>query len=352
MKKLNHGLCDQTGYTCSDAKYESAFWYPVKTQVVIDGSVAYYISSENSTDTMDGIYSRNLKTGVETKLLSLPNRWEGENSTYWSALYSGLFLQDGYLYYNTATELRRIKTDGTDDRLFYRPDTSSSGYIYGSKNDGNEVKYFISESVKTSHASGTVYTAPYTLDGDYIKNQNPFIDVNDAYYYDAVLWAYKNRITSGRTDITYCPKESCSRGQVVTFLWRMAGEPIVADQVSPFKDVDPIKNKSYYQAILWATENKIASGYSDGTFQPGREVTRAEFLAFQYRFYKSPQVDTSENPFVDISHVNSEFEKAILWASKNRITTGKDATHFLPDKICDRGNVAAFLYRGVTNIGG
>lgn len=179
---------------------------------------------------------------------------------------------------------------------------------------------------------------------------NPFVDVQDGkYYYDAVLWAVDNGITNGRTETEFRPDEACTRAQVVTFLWRAAGSPEPNSTVNPFADVSAVKHKNFYKAILWAAEQKITQGYPDRTFQPEREVTRAEFVTFQYRANGSPVLANTENPFVDVTSSHKNFKNAILWAYQNNITKGKDATHFRPDIVCSRGDVVTFLYRAVAD---
>lgn len=173
---------------------------------------------------------------------------------------------------------------------------------------------------------------------------NPFIDlVESKYYYEPVLWAVENGITQGRTEITFCPDEACTRAQVVMFLWREAGTPEPKTTKNPFSDIK--SDSRFYKAIMWAVENGITYGYRNGTFQPDRNVTRAEFVTFQYRANGKPDLVNTENPFVDVTGAHKNFKLAILWAYQNEITKGKDDTHFRPDITCSRGDVVTFLYR-------
>lgn len=181
------------------------------------------------------------------------------------------------------------------------------------------------------------------------KSGIAFVDVKkDSYYEAPVLWAVKNDITYGRTATEFRPKEDCTRAQVVTFLWRTAGSPEPVNTDSPFKDVGSSLYKDYYKAILWAKETGITDGYKDGTFRPDDVVTRAEFVTFLYRANDCPSVGITENPFVDVNSIHhGSFTKAILWAYENRITLGKDNTHFEPDTNCSRANIVTFLYRNM-----
>ena len=128
---------------------------------------------------------------------------------------------------------------------------------------------------------------------------NFFVDVPaDAYYHDAVLWAAENGITGGVDDIHFAPNASCTRAQAVTFLWRVAGSPVPKTTVMPFADV---KAGSYYHdAVLWAVENGITKGTSDTTFSPNATCTRAQIVTFLWRSQKFPAAD-GVNPFTDVA---------------------------------------------------
>ncbi|MCI5512276.1 MAG: S-layer homology domain-containing protein [Eubacterium sp.] len=173
--------------------------------------------------------------------------------------------------------------------------------------------------------------------------ENPFVDVNeDDYYYDAVIWAYTNGITSGKDDTHFEPSSPCTRAQSVTFLWRAYGQPEPATTENPFVDVD--SSDYYYKSVLWAYENGVTSGIDDIHFGPSHTVTRKEFVTFLWRSEGEPQPKTTENPFVDVPD-GTYYTKAVLWAYENGITSGKDDTHFQPDAECVRAQVVSFLYR-------
>lgn len=168
-----------------------------------------------------------------------------------------------------------------------------------------------------------------------------FSDVSqNAYYNDAVNWAVENDITSGTGGTYFSPAESCSRAQTVTFLWRAAGQP-KASGTSPFVDVAP--NAYYYNAVLWAVENKIAGGTSDTTFEPDLPVTRAQAVTFLYRSAGKSTV-SGNNPFKDVSS-NVYYFSAVRWAVAEGITAGTSASTFAPDQPCTRAEIATFLYR-------
>lgn len=209
----------------------------------------------------------------------------------------------------------------------------------------------VEDLIDTSRAG--VYEVPITVKDEsclatgVLKAIVLFSDVSQqAYYYDPVLWAVKNGITKGQTKTDFSPKEDCTRAQAVTFLWRAAGSPEPESTEDPFIDVSAVTHKNFYKAILWAKENHITDGYRNGTFRPEATVTRAEFVTFLYRYNEVDNAEVSDNPFVDVNNTfHSNFINAIMWAYENDITTGKDAKHFQPDKNCSRANVVTFLYR-------
>jgi hypothetical protein len=113
---------------------------------------------------------------------------------------------------------------------------------------------------------------------------NPFTDVAEgSFYYDAVLWAVANGVTTGTTATTFEPDAPCTRDQVVTFLWRAAGKP-AAEGENPFTDV--AEGSFYYDAVLWAVANGITTGTSDTTFSPADPCTRGQVVTFLWRELK------------------------------------------------------------------
>ena len=175
------------------------------------------------------------------------------------------------------------------------------------------------------------------------ETYNPFIDVNKgAYYYDAVLWAVENNITTGTSATTFSPNATCTRGQVVTFLWRAAGCPEPTGSSSPFTDVKP--GDYFYKAVLWAVEKNITKGTGATTFSPNDGCTRGQVVTFLHRFENAPSVGSASNPFTDVSS-GAYYNDAVLWAVKNNITTGTGAGKFSPDDVCTRGQIVTFLYR-------
>ena len=177
-----------------------------------------------------------------------------------------------------------------------------------------------------------------------VKPENPFGDVaEEAYYYDAVLWAMENGITNGTDETHFSPDFSCTRAQAVTFLWRAAGSPKPVSTEMPFTDIE--EGSYYYDAVLWAIENGITNGTSATTFSPDAKCTRAQIVTFLMRELKSV-ADSADNPFSDVDSA-AYYIDAVLWAVENGITNGTSATTFSPNADCTRAQIVTFLYRAL-----
>jgi hypothetical protein len=172
------------------------------------------------------------------------------------------------------------------------------------------------------------------------------------YYCNPVYWAADQGITSGFTDedgFARCfgPERSCTRAQMVTFLWRLAGKPNPQKTSSEFTDLQD-SSLYYYKAVLWATENGITYGYDDGTFRPDETCLREHVVTFLYRFADKPSVNTGENPFNDIT-AEDYYYNAALWANANGIakgySEGEYAGGFGPKLDCLREHIVTFMYR-------
>lgn len=170
-----------------------------------------------------------------------------------------------------------------------------------------------------------------------------FEDVTGKSYYRVpVIWAYESNITKGITATTFEPETECTRGQVVTFLWRAVGSPEPESDNNPFTDVAP--GRFYYKAVLWAVENGITSGTTKTTFSPDDTCTRGQVVTFLWRTASSPVPTSEEHPFTDVDSARYYY-KAVLWAVENNITSGITKTTFEPDSHCNRAQVVTFLYR-------
>ena len=175
----------------------------------------------------------------------------------------------------------------------------------------------------------------------YDENAMPFADVPAGkYYYDAVKWALENGITEGKKTTLFDPSGSVTRAQVVTFLWRAAGKPVVNYAMN----MSDVASGAYYtEAVRWALAEGITKGTDAAHFSPNATCTRGQIVSFLYRYAKATATETS-NPFTDVK-AGAYYYDAVLWAVENGITGGKTAMTFVPKEPCTRAQVVTFLYR-------
>lgn len=167
--------------------------------------------------------------------------------------------------------------------------------------------------------------------------------VASEYYYPAVLWVRENNNAVGASGSNFYPTQPCTRGQAVEFIWGAYGRPEPTTTENPFPDVSP--SDSYYKAVLWAVENGVTNG-KDGGFKPNDTCSRAEIVTFLWRALGKPEPTTTNNPFTDTP--DDWYQKSVLWAVENGITTGATDTTFEPDEKCQRAQIVTFLYRAET----
>ncbi len=165
-----------------------------------------------------------------------------------------------------------------------------------------------------------------------------FADVAaDAYYANAVGWAVEKNITTGTTATTFSPDDTCTRAQIITFMWRAVGSP-KAETENPFSDVST--NDYYYDAAIWADEMGMVA---DDKFLGDTPCTRAATVTYLWIIADSPEMaDTSS--FTDVPE-NADYAEAVAWAVENGVTSGVSATEFAPQTICSRGQIVTFLNR-------
>lgn len=197
--------------------------------------------------------------------------------------------------------------------------------------------------------SGTTYTVKVSSD-NYLplsatieyKELKEFEDVpENSFFYDAVYWAVEKAITNGMDETHFGPDGECTRGQMVTFLYRAMNKPEVKDTTNPFTDV---KEDQYYtDAVLWAVEQGITKGMTANTFEPDSKVTRGQAVTFLNRV-KNEKAEKPENPFEDVAS-GAYYYEAVLWAVEKNITKGMDEKTFGPNLICKRSQIVTFLYR-------
>ena len=174
---------------------------------------------------------------------------------------------------------------------------------------------------------------------------NFFYDVpNDAYYYEAVKWAAENGITGGVGNSLFAPNQPCTRAQIVTFLWRAAGSPVV-NYLMPFTDVD--EGAYYAEAVRWAASTGIVTGLTETTFGTDSVCTRAQAAAMIYRCAQAQGKGFTgawmfHLPFTDVPEWAYE---SVAWCYMNGVTTGVSETSFAPGNDCTRAQIVTFLWR-------
>ena len=180
-----------------------------------------------------------------------------------------------------------------------------------------------------------------TLCGETKTIARYFDDVKPSWYAESVTWAVDNGISTGVSTTAFAPDALCTRAQVVTFLWRAAGEPGTNYTENPFADVS--SEAYYYDAVLWAVANGITTGVDASHFAPNNSCTRAQVLAFLFRAEGTPPA-AGESRFADIRE-GLWCHDAVLWAVNNGITNGLSADKFGPNEVCTRAQVLTFLWR-------
>ena len=223
---------------------------------------------------------------------------------------------ESYTLTSAGTELAQAQA-GTDSTSTSRPAGGQGG------------------TASSGSASGTTSGTANAPAG----NGNGFGDVpSGAYFADAVNWAVKQKITSGTTDRTFSPYQTCTTAQILTFLWRAAGSPEPAGE-NPFTDVD--ESAYYCKAALWAAEQGLISGTR---LQGGSPCTRAQTVTYLWKLAGSPAADGAA--FTDVP-AGTDQAQAAAWAMDKGVTNGTTAATFAPDNTCTRAQIVTFLYRAM-----
>jgi len=246
------------------------------------------------------------------------------------------------------TASRRYAERGDTVTITVTPD---SGYVLetltATDRNGKELKLTDKGDGKYTFTmpAGKVEVKATFMDDNTMLNY--FVDVPaDSYYYDAVLWAAKQGITGGTDAEHFSPNASCERGQLVTFLWRTAGKPVVNYAMS-FSDVSA--DAYYTEAVRWAASLGIVSGYGDGRFGVNDPITREQMAVMLYRFAKAQGMDTTQGgmavrEFDDFEQVSAYAGEAMAWAVNTGILKGAN-NQLMPKASCTRAQIVTMLYR-------
>ncbi len=177
---------------------------------------------------------------------------------------------------------------------------------------------------------------------------NPFQDVNKSnYFHESVMWSLAFDIAAGKTKTSFAPLQECTRAQTVALLWRAAGSPEPESMESPFKDVQD-KSKYYYKAVLWMAENEIVAGTKPDRFDPDGICTRGQVLSFLWRMENPEDPNYGKITFDDVQDPNKYYYKPVIWAAYEEIASGVTPDRFDPDGHCTRAQVVCFMHRCVS----
>lgn len=341
----------------ADASYQYT-WSNGQTTQTITGIPADRLIATTVTVTSEGLYGK-LSAQLKVPVAALPTVTAGSNalSVQLNAAGAGRNIPAATQYVvalyqgNTLVETKTVSTVQT-----VAFSGLSSGTAYTLKS------YAVSPVGRSDILSQTVTTASGSSGGHTSGGGNSsrpsdpkppvndpstgFTDVkNDAYYADAVKWAVDRGITNGQTTTLFGAEASCTRAQIVTFLWRAAGSPVLQTTKNPFTDLS--EDAYYYQAVLWAVEQGITVGTTETTFDPDQTCTRGEAVTFLHRNAGEP-VAAGNHGFQDVNG-SDYYDNAVQWAREKNITSGTTETTFSPNARCSRGQIVTFLYRNLGN---
>lgn len=341
----------------ADASYQYT-WSNGQTTQTITGIPAERLIATTVTVTSEGLYGK-LSAQLKVPVAALPTVTAGPNalSVQLNAAGAGRNIPAATQYVvalyqgNTLVETKTVSTVQT---VVFSGLSSGTAYTLKS--------YAVSPVGRSDILSQTVTTASGSSGGHTSSGGNSsrpsdpkppvndpstgFTDVkNDAYYADAVKWAVDRGITNGQTTTLFGAEASCTRAQIVTFLWRAAGSPVLQTTKNPFTDLS--EDAYYYQAVLWAVEQGITVGTTETTFDPDQTCTRGEAVTFLHRNSGEP-VAAGNHGFQDVNG-GDYYDNAVQWAREKSITSGTTETTFSPNARCTRGQIVTFLYRNLGN---
>lgn len=298
-----------------------------------------------------GWYNGNAKWDFDTPVtenLTLTAKWEKIHTSAPSAPRYDVAVSDGA--HGSVTVSPKSASKGSTVTVTVTPD---KGYtletLAVTDKNGNALDL-------TDQGGGqytfTMPSSPVTVTATFMDDNtmlNFFVDVPaGAYYYDAVLWAAEGGIVTGTDAVHFSPDASCTRAQLVTFLWRAAGSPVV-NYAMNFNDVD--SGAYYAEAVRWAASEKVVEGTTAETFAPDAAVTRAQMVTMLYRFAKAQGMDTTQGgmairEFDDFDAVPAYALEAMDWAVNAGVLKG-DNNRLLPQDNCTRAQIVTMLYRAL-----
>ena len=324
---------------CTDTRYDAdAFWMEINSPVPFTDADTYWLLYKQGdyTDQSLSLLRRDWSTGEYEVIKTVWDYWPvwGDGNSHWLDAYSGLVLWDDRLFFNDKLNIYAYDpADGSFETVFTY--YGGDGYLYGLTSDGEDLELLLKQA---PNDPGELYILPLER-----KNAaNPFTDVPRwAYYYDSVLWAYSHGVTTGTSDTEFSPRAACSRGQVVTFLWRAMGKPAPVTAENPFADVP--ENAYYRDAVLWAREQGITDGTSTDEatgkliFDPDRDCSYAHILTFLWRALTGNAA----------SSYGDWYSEPLDWAGALLEDTDLGADAGMITKNCPRCDVVTYLWRAL-----
>ena len=277
----------------------------------------------------------------------------GDNSNGWSFV-NGQVLCGAEPADYSAVEaaMAAIPTDLTvyTDESVAALNTAVDGVVRGkafvSQANVNAMAQAIEDAIAALQYKGADYTKFIEAIAAFVTKveTSPFSDVStSAYYYEAVKWAQEKGITGGIGNGLFGPNQPCTRAQIVTFLWRAAGSPVVNYAMN----MSDVPEGSYYtEAVRWALSEGITTGTTENTFSPDSECTRAQAVAFLFRYAASEAVTLQElvSGFSDADSVPGYALPAMNWALAEEIVQG-NGSKLMPNDSCTRAQIVTFLFR-------
>ena len=239
-----------------------------------------------------------------------------------------------------------VYTDESVAALNTAVDGVVRGKAFVSQANVNAMAQAIEDAIAALQYKGADYTKFIGAIAAFLKEveTSPFSDVStSAYYYEAVKWAQKKGITGGIGNGLFGPNQPCTRAQIVTFLWRAAGSPVVNYAMN----MSDVPEGSYYaEAVRWALSEGITTGTTENTFSPDSECTRAQAVAFLFRYAASEAVTLQElvSGFSDADSVPGYALPAMNWALAEEIVQG-NGSKLMPNDSCTRAQIVTFLFR-------
>jgi len=334
---------------CSDDSYDgSPFWSGLEQPVIFtDADTAWYIvpEGEGRSHTLK-LVRRDWESGEESAAASVRDYWPvwGRPDAYWDGAYSGMCVWNGQICFNDSLHIYGYDpaTGNIETVMTYG---GGDGYLYGLASDADGLRYRVAEDPMDRGSIHTLAPGVKTEEAGSEAasgREDPFADVSVSdYFYDAVLWAYENNVTTGTSATEFSPASTCTRGQVVTFLWRTAGCPMPSGHANPFADVP--EDAYFRDAVLWAVERGITNGVGSDPetggqlFGPGQTCSYAHILTFLWRSETGKTSGTAGVWYAD----------ALRWARDSGLLTGT-----LPETDgeavgadCPRCDVVTYLWR-------